>query len=181
MAAEPTHYRHGVGILDEWRFCPRCAGELTAGEIPLHCLRCGYDAWANSVPGAQAVIERDGRVLLGRRRQDPGRGLWDLPGGFLDEAEHPWAALKREVLEETGLEIEAVEFLGFWTERYFDRYVLCITWLATSVGGAEAAGDDLAELRWFARDELPPAAELAFPTYAEILDDWRRRPGRARR
>ena len=42
-------------------------------------------AWANPVPGAQAVIERDGRVLLGRRRFDPAAGLWDLPGGFLGE------------------------------------------------------------------------------------------------
>ena len=111
-------------------------------------------------------------MLLGRRRDDPGRGLWDLPGGFLHEGEDALAALRREVLEETGLEIEPVEFLGTWNEAYWDRTVLCLTWLARPVAGVERAGDDLVELRWFGSAELPAAGELAFPTFVEILGTW---------
>jgi 8-oxo-dGTP diphosphatase len=131
--------------------------------------------WANPVPGAQAVLERDGRVLLGRRGYEPGRGLWDLPGGFVDEYEHPLDALHRELREETGLEIEPVELLGIWMQPYDGRNVLCLTWLARSTGGVERAGDDLVELRWFAGDELPGPDELAFETYVEILSVWRGR------
>ena len=117
--------------------------------------------WANPVPGAQALVERDGRVLLGRRRDDPAAGLWDIPGGFVEEQEHPLEALRRELREETGLEIEPTEFLGMWMQPYNDRNVLSLTWLARPTGGEERAGDDLTELRWFAPDELPGAGRAA--------------------
>src|SRR5438093_11480397 len=128
-----------VGALDDWRFCPRCAGTLEPADGHLACRACGFQAWANSVPGAQAVIEEGGRVLLGRRAFQPSAGLWDLPGGFLEEGEHPLDGLRRELREETGLETEPVEFLGAWMEPYWDRSVLCLTWTARRTGGEPAA------------------------------------------
>jgi 8-oxo-dGTP diphosphatase len=107
-------------------------------------------------------------VLLGRRAFDPGKGLWDLPGGFLHEDEHPLDGLRREIREETTLEIEPIDFLGFWLEPYDGRIVLCLAWTAHGRGKAEA-GDDLVELRWFDPDELPAPAELAFTHYPEVL------------
>jgi 8-oxo-dGTP diphosphatase len=167
-----------MSVLSPWRFCPRDAMELVRESDHLRCPACGEQYWANSVPGVQAVIERDGRVLLGRRRSDPGRGLWDLPGGFLHEGEDALAGLRREVREETALEIELREFLGCWNEPYWDRNVLCLTWLADAGRGEEQAGDDLVELRWFAPDERPRSGELAFPTFEEILSLWAgRQPG----
>ena len=118
------------------------------------------------------MIVRDGRVLLGRRRADPGAGLWDLPGGFLHEGEGAVDGLRREVREETALEIEPVEFLGTWNEPYWRRSVLCLTWLAEVVGGTERAGDDLVELAWFPPADRPRGDSLAFPTFEEILSLW---------
>ena len=162
-----------MSILDGWRFCPRCAAELADAGDHLHCPGCGYDAWPGAVPGTQALLVQDGRVMLGRRAIEPGRGKWDIPGGFLGEDEHPLDGLKREFLEETGLEIEPTAFLGFWIEDYLDgRKILCLTWLARRVGGEERL-DELDELRWFAPGELPAQEEYAFPTFAEILSVWR--------
>jgi ADP-ribose pyrophosphatase YjhB (NUDIX family) len=158
--------------LTGWRFCPRDAAELVREDDHLHCPACDARYWANSVPGAQAVIARDGAVLLGRRRFDPGNGLWDLPGGFLHEGEDALDALRREVREETGLEIEPKRFLGTWNEDYWERDVLCLTWLAEPVGGVERAGDDLVELRWFSPRDRPHGDELAFPTFEAILSLW---------
>jgi ADP-ribose pyrophosphatase YjhB (NUDIX family) len=123
------------------------------------------------------VIERDGQVLLGRRRDDPGAGRWDLPGGFLDEGEDAVAALHREIREETGLEVELVEFLGTWIEAYWTRTVLCLTWRVHVIGGEELAGDDLVELRWFRPDDRPRNDELAFSTFEAILSLWESRLG----
>ena len=120
-------------------------------------------------------MERDGRVLLGRRAKDPGKGLWDIPGGFVEEDEHPLVALERELLEATGLVVEPTELFGIWMQPYEHRVVLSLTWLARPAGGRERAGDDLVELRWFAPDDLPGPAELAFETYVEILSAWRAR------
>jgi ADP-ribose pyrophosphatase YjhB (NUDIX family) len=161
-----------VSLLTGWRFCPHDAAELVRDDDHLRCTACGRRYWANSVPGAQAVIVRDGSVLLGRRRFDPGEGRWDLPGGFLHEGEDALEALRREVREETGLEIDPRRFLGTWNEPYWERDVLCLTWLATPTGGEERAGDDLVELHWFTPDDRPHDDELAFPTFEAILSLW---------
>ena len=163
-----------MGILEGWRSCPRCAETLAVGANVVRCGRCGFAHWAASVPGVEAIcVDRDGRVLLGRRAHDPKAGLWDLPGGFLEEAEPPLEGLRREVLEETALEVSPTAFLGMYLEPYDGRTVLCLTWVAAVTAGAERAGDDLAELAWFDRDELPGAAELAFSHYADALSAWR--------
>ena len=72
-------------------------------------------------------LEADRERGLSRRRRarpalaagvDPSAGKWDLPGGFLDEEEHPLDCLRRELREEAGVEIEPLEFLGVWLDRY---------------------------------------------------------------
>lgn len=161
-----------MGEFDEWRFCPRCGEAIDSANSQVTCASCGFRTWANPVPGTEAVIlDDDGRrVLLGRRAFDPAAGSWDLPGGFLEENEDPLTALRREVREETGLEIEPTSFVGFYLEPYDNRVVLCITWLARVTAGEERAGDDLAELRWFERDAVP-YDDLAFTHYAAALSD----------
>jgi ADP-ribose pyrophosphatase YjhB (NUDIX family) len=158
-----------MGVLDAWRFCPACGEAIEKVDDRAECRACGYVGYANPIPGAEAVcFDEQGRVLLGRRAFDPAKGLWDLPGGFLHEDEHPLDALRREIREETALEIEPIDFLGFWLEPYDGRIVLCLAWTA-HVRGEARAGDDLGELHWFEPDELPAPAELAFTHYPEVL------------
>jgi ADP-ribose pyrophosphatase YjhB (NUDIX family) len=158
-----------MGVLDDWRFCPRCGGNLTPGAEGLGCDGCGAQFYANSIPGVQGILERDGRVLLARRAQEPRRGHWDLPGGFLHETEDAADGLRREFLEETGLQVEPAGLLRIDIEPYDGRHVFSVTWLVHA-DGEPVAGDDVAELRWFARDELP--AEMAFPGQELVLRDW---------
>jgi ADP-ribose pyrophosphatase YjhB (NUDIX family) len=158
-----------MGALDGWRFCPICREAIEKGDGRVTCSACGFVGYANPVPAAEAVcFDECGRVLLGRRGIDPGAGLWDLPGGFLNESEPPVDALRREVREETGLELVELEFLDFWLEPYDGRVVLCLTWTARAQGEG-AAADDLTELRWFEPDALPGAADLAFTHYPAAL------------
>ncbi len=124
-----------MGALDSWRFCPLCGEAIEKIEDRAECPACGYVGYANAVPGAEAVcFDARGRVLLGRRAFDPGKGLWHLPGGFLHEDEHPLGALGREIREETALEVEPIDFLGFWLEPYDGRVVLCLAWAANVSG-----------------------------------------------
>jgi ADP-ribose pyrophosphatase YjhB (NUDIX family) len=158
-----------VGVLDKWRFCPLCGGSLTSAEEGLVCERCGEHYYANSIPGVQGILERDGRVLLARRGIEPRRGHWDLPGGFLRETEDAADGLRREFLEETGLEVEPVELMRIDVEPYAGRHVFSVTWIVRA-DGEPAAADDVDELRWFARDDLP--AEMAFPGQELVLRAW---------
>jgi ADP-ribose pyrophosphatase YjhB (NUDIX family) len=122
------------------------------------------------------VLDDTGRVLLARRAFEPDAGLWDIPGGFLEEGEEPLAGLRRELLEETGLSIEVGDFLGAFVDTYGEgpeaNAVLNLVWEARVSGGEPTAADDVAELRWFSRDALPPDEELAFRWLAPSLRGW---------
>src|SRR5215213_2202280 len=166
-----------MGILQGWAHCPRCGADLVGDERRVECDRCGFVSYANPVPTATAVcVDEHGRILLGRRALEPDKGLWDLPGGFVDEDEHPLDALRRELREETGLEIEPEGFIGAWMDRYGDAQdahaTLNLYWTARVVAGEPEAADDVSELGWFRPDELPRAGEFAFHI-AEVLAAWR--------
>lgn len=160
-----------MGALDDWRFCPRCGGDLAPAQDHLACGGCDEQYWANAKPAVQGILERDGRVLLARRGIEPRKGSWDLPGGFLHETERPEDGLRREFREETGLEVEPVELLRIDIEPYAGRYVFSVTWSVRG-DGEPVAADDVAELRFFAPAELP---EMAFPAQNLVVADWARR------
>jgi 8-oxo-dGTP diphosphatase len=95
-----------------------------------------------------------------------------LPGGFLEEEEHPLDCLHRELREEAGVEIEPLELLGVWIDRYGGEgsaaTTLNIYWTARIVEGTPEPADDVAELRWFARGEISDQ-ELGFAHTGEVL------------
>lgn len=160
-----------MGELSGWRYCPRCACELAGDDARLECAACGLVTYANSAPTASALVIRDGQVLLSRRRYEPFANQWDIPGGFLQEGEHPLDALRRELDEETGLTIEPDRFLGVWIDEYADRKTLNLYWTARVTGGEPEPADDVTELGWFSPDELP--ADVAFDHIPAVLSAWR--------
>jgi ADP-ribose pyrophosphatase YjhB (NUDIX family) len=134
--------------------------------------------YASSKPTASGLVVDDaGRLLLARRAVEPDRGKWDLPGGFLDEGEDPLDALRRELREETGLEVEPLAFFDVVVDRYGDgeaaQHTLNLYWTCRVVSGTAAAADDVEALRWFEREELPPREELAFRNNAAVISRWR--------
>ena len=158
--------------LREWRNCPRCGSSLEHEEGSVSCHACGLQEYANPAPTASAVIDDGaGRLLLARRAGEPGKGLWDLVGGFMDEGEDPVEALRRELREETGCEADVGEFLGGLPDRYGDDGIWTINfyWEAR-LEGEPQPGDDVAELAWFPREELPPRAEFAFANTIALLE-----------
>ena len=174
-----------VGELGEWRFCPRCRAELRHEGSRVECEACGFVAYASSKATAGALVEDDeGRLLLARRAHEPFKGRWDIPGGFLEEGEHPLDGLRRELREETGLEVEPVEFLGVWMDRYGGdstaEATLNLYWTALVTGGEAAPADDVDDLRWFVRHELPEAGELAFENVPLVLAAWQLHTQRSR-
>ncbi len=160
-----------VSRLAEWKHCPRCGAPIEPADGTFECSTCGLRHYERSSVTACALVERDGRLLLARRAQDPYAGRWDLPGGFVGAGEHPHDALRRELREETGLEVEPRDFVGVWMDTYADgEPTLNLYWTAVAPRGEPKAADDVSEVRWFAPDELP--GSLAFHV-GDVLDAWR--------
>jgi ADP-ribose pyrophosphatase YjhB (NUDIX family) len=164
--------------LEAWRHCPACGARVEPqdGGAKVECGACGYVQYAHSSVTACALVFDDrGRLLLARRAVAPFAGKWDVPGGFVGEGEHPLDAVRRELIEETGLTVEPDRFVGAWMDRYSEdgtgEHTLNLYWTARATGEPHAA-DDVAEAAWFERDALPPPAELAFHVPL-VLDAWR--------
>ncbi|HEY8880274.1 MAG TPA: NUDIX hydrolase, partial [Roseateles sp.] len=105
-----------------YRFCPECATELALITLAedggdkerLRCPACGFTHWNNPTPVLAAVIEctdRDGRVLLARNAAWPGR-FFGLITGFMEAGESPEEGIRREIAEETSLEVDSLQLLG---------------------------------------------------------------------
>ena len=155
--------------LEGARYCPRCAAAVEV-DFPrsLRCPACGYCAFFNPKPVA-CVVPRDvdGRLWLLRRAFAPGAGLWTFPGGFVDLGESVEEAARREVREEMEIDVELGELVGVYS-RDDDRVVLVV--YAATVQGVPRPGDEAAEVRAFAPEELP-WDELAFWSTERALRD----------
>jgi mutator protein MutT len=156
-----------------------CATEVEPEDGRFECPECGFVTFAHSMPTASAVVgDDDGRVLLSRRAHDPVAGKWDLPGGFLEEGEDPLDCVMRELREEAGIGLAEPRLLGIWIDRYEYKRRLVATlnlYYSARIGeGTPEPADDVAELRWFAPDDVP-AGELAFGHITEVLSAWRDR------
>lgn len=168
-----------MGELDGWRHCPVCTAELKRDEGRVECPECGFVEYAGSKPTASAVVVDDeGRVMLSRRGIEPQRGKWDLPGGFVEEGEHPLDSLHRELREEAGVTLRDTEFVGIFMDRYRhgnrEFWTMNVYWSARIAEGTPEPADDVAELRFFAPDEVP-MDELAFEHLPHVLSAWRAR------
>lgn len=105
--------------------------------------------------GAIAVIERDGEVLLVRLAY---RGGWGLPGGLLKRKEQPSDAVRREVVEEVGLDVEVLGVPTVVVEtdvRRVDVVYRCRFPDGADPGSVRATSDEIVEVRWWPLDELP--------------------------
>jgi 8-oxo-dGTP diphosphatase len=105
------------------------------------------------------ILVEDGKILLIKRAAEPFKGQWALPGGRIDDGETAEDCLKREMKEETGLEVEPVRLIGIYSDPGRDpRGIIAATYLVKRVGGELKAGDDAGEAEWFPLDNLPELA-----------------------
>jgi 8-oxo-dGTP pyrophosphatase MutT (NUDIX family) len=117
-------------IRKAWKFCPRCG--VTAGrkgDNPFCCESCEFTQYFAPVTAVGAIAtDPQGQVLLVVRAKDPGKGLYGLPGGFVDVGETLEDAMTREVLEEVQLEVTSYRYLVSYPNEYnFRGFVLPVT------------------------------------------------------
>ncbi len=155
----------------EVKYCPRCGTGLSQrqefGRERAVCPACGWIHFLDPKVAAAILLERQGQVLLVRRINEPFRGAWSLPAGFVDAGEDPARAAERECLEETGLTARVTRVLDIVAGREHPRGAdFVIVYGGEIVSGDLSAGDDADLAQWFDRGNLPP---LAFRATQVIL------------
>lgn len=153
------------------KFCPRCGTavqhEEKFGMLRPVCPQCQWVHFVDPKVAAAVLVEKDGRVLLVRRANEPQRGLWTLPAGFVNGGEDPSKAAERECLEETGLIVEVKRVLDVIAGLEHDRGAdFLIVYEAQIVSGEMSPADDADAAEWFSYSDLPP---LAFKATQKVL------------
>lgn len=111
------------------------------------------------VVGVGAVVVQDGKVLIVKRAHAPRKGEWSLPGGRVELGETLVDATRREIREETGLEVEVGALIELFDRVHRDddrvQYHFVIAdYLCRPCGGTLTAGDDAEDVAWVTPDEL---------------------------
>ena len=175
---EPTWVVAGRAVqLVEWarthRFCGRCATptEEAPGERARRCPSCGLLAYPRLAPAVIMLVERDdGRALLARNAMFPA-GIFSCLSGFVEPGETLEHAVRREVLEEVGIEVGDVDFRG--SQPWPFPHQLMIGFGAQYLSGEITLDDqEIAEAYWFTREDAP-----VFPSNMSIasrlIEGWR--------
>jgi ADP-ribose pyrophosphatase YjhB (NUDIX family) len=157
------------------RFCLWCGAPLADRDLEGRrlraCTRCDFVLWPDPKLATAVVVETAAGIVLGRRSIDPGRGLWCLPGGFVDDDEHPEQAAVRECREEIRAEVVIVGTVGIYHVRRSQRPHLVLVGYRGRLAAGERAsvGHEMDEVGVFPPREAPP---LAFSSHRELLHDW---------
>jgi 8-oxo-dGTP pyrophosphatase MutT (NUDIX family) len=158
-------------------YCPHCgqAGLRSATQHEFRC-DCGFHYFHNVAASVAAILQCGEEILVTRRARDPGSGLQDFPGGFVDPGETLEAALVRELREELNLDIEGmpVTWLGSATNRYtYDgiTYPTCDSYflLVFAEKPVLESRDDVAAHAWVRLRDLMPA-DFAFSSSRSGID-----------
>ncbi|MEO9295898.1 MAG: NUDIX hydrolase [Nitrososphaera sp.] len=136
-------------------------------------------AHKNPTPTVDGVLQRGSKILMVRRKKEPFQGRLALPGGFVNEGETVEDAFRREVLEETSLEVEPIDILGVYSDPERDprKHTMSVVFVGLILGGAEKAGDDAGSLEWIDIAGLDRIKDELVFDHAQILADYVRWKG----
>ena len=158
------------------QYCTECGHVLQKKEIEgslrLVCPGCGRIHYQNPLPVVAAVISKNGKesILLIKRRLEPGRGKWALPGGFVEKDESTSQAILREIREEIGIKGRVEGLIGVYqgkTRLYGSAVV--IGYKVASLSQNFSPGNEVEEIRFFRTSRLP---SLAFTSHQKLLLDF---------
>jgi 8-oxo-dGTP diphosphatase len=136
--------------------------------------------YKNPIPTVDAIIQNSSSILLVKRRKDPYKNHFALPGGFVNEGETIEEAIEREIYEETSLEVHPIDILGVYSDPKRDPrgHMMTVVFIVLIIRGNPAAGDDAKEISWIPIEKLNNI-KIAFDHKLVICDylRWKREGG----
>jgi 8-oxo-dGTP diphosphatase len=133
------------------------------------------DKSRNPVPTIDIILSENfnsDKILIIKRKKDPFKDYFSLPGGFVNEGENVEDAVRREAEEELLVKVEPIDILGVYSDPNRDPrgHIMSITFIAKIINGELKAGDGVAELKWIGLNNLENI-KLGFD-HSKILYDY---------
>lgn len=130
----------------------------------------------NPAPTNGVILENEkGEMLLVRRKYNPKKGYWDLPGGFVNISESMEDAVRREIKEELGIDLKTFTYFSSYPDRYFynGKYekILGFIFVGRIKDQKIKPADDVASYEFFPKDKIPFEG-LAFENLKQVLKDY---------
>ena len=156
--------------LDKFAFCPVCGSkhfEINNFKSK-QCQDCGFTYYANPCAATAAfILNARQELLVVRRAKEPAKGTLDLPGGFVDMYETAEEGMRREIMEETGLKVQELQYLFSSPNVYLYSgmgvHTIDMDYLVRVKDNMEVhAADDAAECLWIPLCEVNPDEFIRF-------------------
>ena len=151
--------------LEKFKFCPVCgSANWTEHNFKSKaCGDCGFVYYANPCAATAAfILNSRNEMLVARRAKEPAKGTLDLVGGFVDMGETIEEGMRREILEETGLEVDGIRYLFSTPNRYLysgmNIHTLDADFVVRVADDVKPkAADDAADCLWIPVEDVDPA------------------------
>lgn len=167
--------------------CPNCLEKALEYDGMKHyrCTSCSWEYYQNTAAAVAGILEFNGKILAIIRNREPGKGMLDFPGGFVDPEESAEQALIREIKEELNIKIESLKYLCSAPNNYRYKgidYSTCdiffIITLSSDIFTIEPS--EIAGYKWLKPEELIPG-EFAFKSMWNAIEQYKntiKKPGR---
>lgn len=161
-----------------YRYCPFCGSEYNRDSYKkypnqIECPSCEVIFYNNPKPAVAGLIFKGEEILLTKRKNNPFKGYWDMPGGFMNYGEVPRDALRRELKEELNVEISKMEIIGSFDILYptekGDNFSVCVLVFKVILENKILikAGDDVTDYSLFNKKNIPN--RIAFDEQKDFL------------
>jgi 8-oxo-dGTP diphosphatase len=150
--------------------CGACYNACDKYATQITCHNCGEICYLNPIPAVSVLVVDDDNFLLGKRSESSFEGgKWSLPCGYIELNEDFLTAARREVKEETGLDVEILSIISVMTNYFVDKQTLVVVLLAKMTGERKLQNIDgeMTDLHWFSFKETFP--EMAFEADTHII------------
>ncbi|OGY86879.1 MAG: hypothetical protein A2233_05520 [Candidatus Kerfeldbacteria bacterium RIFOXYA2_FULL_38_24] len=162
-----------------FHYCPRCRIDKIQknNDGSIHCLQCNLTLFFNAASPATAaiILNKEGKILLQKRGLNPGKGKWDLPGGFMLSGETAEEGVKREVKEEVGIEIYDLVYFSSAANIYayqeIDYPTIDLCFIATTKEIPKPQDQEVWHAVFLAPEEVD-LQKIAFPSVRLFLEKY---------
>ena len=149
-----------------FKYCPNCKAKIKKSNRLIDCTSCGFRFYLNPVPTNGLIVQNEkGEILLVKRKSNPKKGFWDVPGGFVDFGETLEESMIREIKEELGVKVKDLRYLISTPDRYLYKVVnyhtLCFFFTGKVKARNLKAKSDITEIKFFPKNNIP-YAKIAF-------------------